>query len=331
MEHQNSRSYSNLEKPFQEAFDAFKSCICFYGIFHVSFISFLCAQLLVFLLFFSYFSQSLAAACGLALFFLTLFCYFVLLFFFQAKKPEQLQNIRARFLESCQAHIPLSDADPSSLLCLSEALDEFAHYLGQRELLFYASNFPIKALIPISEKFKIWLYWKSFHQMKEIFLAKSIEIAIALVKKLPTNIEIHASLAESYTKLCKLYVLPQKIDPSFSLPWISPEYTSPFMKDQFLFYSNKAIEEFKILEDLSSKDPWVLAHLAEIYRLQEKAEDEILQCEELLKLTPHNVELLFKLGILYFKEGYAAKGLRIYEVLQKDTSDKAQKLIEYYS
>jgi len=103
------------------------------------------------------------------------------------------------------------------------------------------------------------------------------------------------------------------------------------MKQQFLLYSNKAIEEFKVLEDLSCRDPWVLAQLAEIYRLQEKAEEEIYQCEELLRLTPDNIELLFKLGVLYFQEGYSAKGLRIYELLQKDPSDKAIKLIQYYN
>jgi len=325
MTNHDSRFHPALENSFQEGFEAFRSCICFYGIFHISFISFLCLQLLSFLLFFSYFSKSLAAACGLAIFFLTLFSYFVLLFFFQAKKPEQFENIRVRFCESFPAD------SSESLLLQSQALEEFVLFLSKQELIFYSSFLRSKSIAPLIEKFKIWLYWKSFHQMKELLFFKSAEILISLVKISPTSIDIHANLAETYAKLCKLYVLPQKVDSSFSLPWISPEYLSPFMKEQFMFYSTKSIEEFKILEDLAPKDPWVLAHLAEIYRLQEKAQEEIIQCEELLKLTPYNMELLFKLGVLYFQEGYSAKGLKIYELLQKDPSDKARKLIEYYN
>ncbi len=47
-----------LEIALHGGYESFKSCIRFYGLFHISFISFLCMQLFAFLLFFSYFSQS---------------------------------------------------------------------------------------------------------------------------------------------------------------------------------------------------------------------------------------------------------------------------------
>jgi tetratricopeptide (TPR) repeat protein len=331
MQNQDHRVPSQLEAALHGGYESFKSCIRFYGLFHISFISFLCMQLLAFLLFFSYFSQSLTAACGLALFFLTLFSYFVLLFFFQAKKPEQLIGIRDRFCSTCKSRLPSLEKNSKSNLTISGALEDFALFLHQKELYFYTPPLKIKALAPLAQKFKIWLHWKNFHQMKEILFLESIEILISLVKQFPTDVDVHASLAGAYTKLCKIYLHPAKIDPSFHLPWTSPEYLTPSMKQQFLLYSDKAIEEFQILEDLSCKDPWIVAQLAEIYRLQEKTEEEISQCEELLRLTPDNVELLFQLGVLYFQEGYSAKGLRIYELLQKDPSDKANKLIQHYS
>lgn len=331
MLNQASRFPPSLEIALEEGYGSFKSCIRFYGLFHVSFISFLCLQLLAFLLFFSYFSQSLAAACGLALFFLTLFSYFVLLFFFQAKKPEQLLSIRAHFCNTCQSLLPFPEETSESRLVLSGALEEFSLFLSQQELLFYSPSISIKALSPLVQKFNIWLHWKNFHQMKEFLFLQSIEILVSLIKQAPIDIELHAALAEAYVKLCKLYIHPKKTDASNSLPWISPEYLSFSMNQQFLLYSNKAIEEFKILEDLACKNPWVLAQLAEIYRLQEKAEKEIHQCEELLLLTPDNVDLLFQLGVLYFQEGYSAKGLKMYELLQKDPSDKAGKLIQHYN
>lgn len=331
MTQQDSRFNPMIENAFREGYRAFHSCIRFYGAFHVGFISFLCMQLLSFLLFFSYFSQSLAAACGLALFFLTLFSYFVLLFFFQAKKPEQFLTIRSRFSQTCQAILPFTKEDPEFLLSLSRSLDEFALFLSQKEIVFYSSNHSIKALNPLIQKFKIWLYWKNFHQMKELLFLQSSELLVLLVKQLPTDLGVHAALAEVYTKLCKLYVHPKKINQASSLPWISPDYLGIPMKEQFLFYSKKAIEECTILENLAPKDPWVLAHLAEIYRLQEKAEEEIRQCEQLLELTPDNTELLFQLGVLYFQEGHSAKGLKIYELLQKEPSNKASQLIQHYS
>ncbi len=328
---EDTRFHSELDSAFKEGYESFKSCVRFYGIFHVSFISFLCLQLISFLLFFSYFSQSLTAACGLALFFLTLFSYFVLLFFFQAKKPQQLLTIRTRFCQTCQAMLAFDREDPESLLTISRALEEFAFFLEKQEPLFYSPIIDVKALVPLVLKFKIWLHWKNFHQIKELLFLQSIEILVSLVKRSPTDLGIHAALAESYTKLSKLYIHPQKIEPEAILPWISPEYLSSSMNEQFLLYSNKALEEFKILEDLAPKDPWVLAHLAEIYRLQEKAEEEIRHCEELLRLTPDNIELVFQLGVLYFREGSSAKGLKMYELLQKVPSDKAVKLIEYYN
>jgi tetratricopeptide (TPR) repeat protein len=300
----------------QEKYRSFQSCIRFYEIFHVSFISFLCLQLLAFLLFFSYFSKSLIAACGLALFFLTLFSYFVLLFFFQAKKPQQFSAIQLQLL----SFIPEEDT-----FLRSQILEEFEHFIAAKEVIFYRSSCLISALAPMLQKFNIWMHWKHFQQMKEILLEESVQHLNSLVKKTPTSLEVHGKLAETYTKLCKLYLAPKK------LPWISPEYSSLAMKRNFQLYSQKAIEEFKILEDLSDQDPWVVAGLAEIYRLQQKAEEEIFQCEKLLELTPNNSDVLLQLGILYFQKGHASKGLKIYELLQRDDVNKAQELIDYYN
>lgn len=256
------------------------------------------------------------AACGLALFFLTLFSYFVLLFFFQAKKPQQFSSLQNQLLSF------LAQDDAFSR---SQILEEFTHFLASEEPVFYKSSIPIPALAPILQKFNIWMHWKHFHQMKELLLEQSIQELNSLVKKTPTNLEVHGKLAETYTKLCKLYLPPK------NLSWVSPEYVGPHLKGMFQIYSQKAVEEFKILEDLSSQDPWALAGLAEIYRLQEKAEEEISQCEKLLELTPDNSDLLLQLGILYFQKGHASKGLKIYELLQRDSSTKAEQLIQYYS
>jgi hypothetical protein len=68
------------------------------------------------LIFFPYFSQSLAAACALALFFLTLFSYCVLLFFFQAKKEEQFLRIRTGLAKEFDT-LPSTDLAEAPDLC----------------------------------------------------------------------------------------------------------------------------------------------------------------------------------------------------------------------
>jgi tetratricopeptide (TPR) repeat protein len=316
------------ESTFFTSYQKFQSCIRFYGYFHIAFISFLCLQLLCFLLFFSYFSQSLVAAFSIALFFLTIFSYFVLLFFFQAKKPEQLLLIRSEFIDACEKQTAFSANSPEYLLTLSSALEEFSTFLGGQSFSFYTTSLSSKALAPLIEKFNIWLHWKNFHSMQEMLLLESAKRLISLIKQAPMDLEAHGNLAEIYMQLSKLYVHPKKLDLSFL--WISPDYFSSEMQEKFLFYSKKAIEEFKILESCSSSDAWIYAHLAEIYRLQERPEEEILQCEKLLEISAQNIEVLFRLGVLYFQQGMNAKALKLYETLLQESPEKAAALIEHY-
>lgn len=318
------------ELAFEEGYQKFKSCIYFYGYFHIGFISFLSLQLLSFLLFFSYFSQSLVAACALAVFFLTLFSYFVLLFFFQAKKPEQMLSIRSNFFKACESHLSHYKDSSTALFMLCTDLHEFVSFLNTKESFFYTSPIPFQTIKPLAEKFKVWLYWKNFHELKELFFLLSIKQLVELVKQAPTDLEVHGNLAKTYLDLSKLYVHPEKSDSSALKVWISPEYTSIQMKEKFLFYSKKALEEFKILEEFSPNNPWVYAHLAEIYRLQGNLPLEIETYEKLLEASPANEEVLFRLGVLYFQLAYNAKGLKTYETLLQESPEKAKELIEHY-
>jgi lipopolysaccharide biosynthesis regulator YciM len=52
--------------------------------------------------------------------------------------------------------------------------------------------------------------------------------------------------------------------------------------------------------------------------------------ETILNLKPDDLETSFKLGTLYFQEGEAAKGLRIYERLKRFHPKYAERLIENY-
>ena len=322
-------SENTLENISKKLYSDFKECSLFYARFHIAFLSFLSVQLFSFLLFFSYFSKLTISAFALALFCLTVFSYFVLIFFFQAKKPQQLLTLRKDFLNSCQQLYRSKNESDTIHLKLSEAANIASDFLTQQEEVFYSFGSLFSAIAPLIEKLRIRLHWKNFHAIKELLLLLSIEELVSMIKQTPTDLEAHASLAQAYSKLSLIYVHPSKTK-EYSLFWIPPEYGSNQMQNKFISCSDRAIEELKILQEYGAGAPWIHAKLAEIYHLQERPKEEIHEHEELIKLAPDDQEVLFRLGVLYFKQGHNGKGLKIYEKLQETLSDKTESLIEYY-
>src|SRR5262245_26633332 len=86
-----------IERFSQEALSFFKQVTRHYALFHITFFSLAIFELFAFVLFFSFLTRSTIFAFSLAGLFLTAFSYFVLLFYFQAKKPQQLLELRSRF------------------------------------------------------------------------------------------------------------------------------------------------------------------------------------------------------------------------------------------
>lgn len=317
---------STLEFVFSSFIVQCKNCFRFYAYFHVLFISFLSIQLLSFLLFFSYFSKSIACASALALFFLTLFSYFVLLFFFQAKKPQQLLSIRNTLLESCQNLFIQKNSTDTPHLQLAQIVLESITLLSEEEHNFYKKEALLLTLTPLSGKCKIRLHWKNFLAMKEFLFSLVLEEITDHIKEVPLDLKAHALLAETYLQHSLLYIPPE----ISSLPWIPAEYFSSLFHQKFLACSTRAIEECSILEEYGEKNIWLYTKLSKIYQLQGDTEKEIQCQEKLLSLSFNDQEALIRLGILYFKQGYNAKGLKIYEELKNNFPTEATQLIEYY-
>jgi len=308
----------------------FRSLTRFYALFHIAFIVALFLQLLSMLLFFSFLTKSTWAAIAIAAFFLTLFSYFVLHFYFQAKKPQQFLELRHEFNDNCIAHLPLEKGSIDYHLSLMNAFLEIAHDLTNKESSFYSVSRSLKTLSPLLEKFSIWVHWKDVHKMKELLLLSSINETVAVVKIRPTNLEAHASLASVYLNLSKIYLDPRKVNPESPLLWISPEYASKIMQEKFHSASDRAIEELKILNEYAPNDPWIHAELAQIYHDKELPELEINEYETLLKIRPSDQELLYRLGVLYFEQGHNSQGLKVYEQLKAADEEAAESLIGHY-
>jgi hypothetical protein len=252
-----------IQQHCAKALEQFKKITKSYVLFHMLFFGLAFLEVLSFLIFFSFLTKSALLAFSLAGLFLTAFSYFVLLFYFQAKKPEQLIQLREEYLEACTTSFALEKTSLS--IALAQAMYRLSDLLEGQEAHFYRLKIWIPALEPLIEKFSTWSHWKDTHHMREMLLRVSVQEQIKRVKYAPADIETHAALASSYIVLCKLYRDPRKSLSEESTQWIPSDYSSEEMQQKFKTAAERAIEEFKILDNYSPNDSWIHAQLADLY------------------------------------------------------------------
>ncbi len=301
----------------EQVLKQFKTVTRSYTVFHIVFFSLGLLELVSFILFFSFFTKSSLVAFALAAILLTVFSYFVLLFYYQGKKPEQLFELRKQFL--------LTHKDPQTTIASTLDLIE---QLDRLEYTYYRLPKYFTTLSPLLQKFSCWSHWKDVHQMKELLLLSVIEQTIEIVKERPLDLQSHSSLGDAFMELSKLYTDPGELRPTL---WTSSEYQSPEMKERFTKAAEKALIEFQIVKHFAPQNAWVHAKLASIYKSLGRSKDEIREYEAILQLSPQDKEVLLCLGILYFQVGQTAQALEIYEQLkQSDDPAAAQELISHY-
>lgn len=296
----------------------FKKIIRSYIFFHLFFIGLLGTEIAAFCLFLTFLSKSALIAFSIAGIILTVFSYLVLLFYFQMKKPEQFIDLRNWFMQLCKQNLPKAIATPEYHLSLANAAYRFAHHLNKHESTLYEISPITHSINSFIRKFSNFYHHKDLHKMKEILLLVSITEHIQLIKQMPTNLEAHASLANGYVALSKIYLAKNGSAPS-------KEY-----EEKFKTVSEKAIQEFQIIDHYSPNDPWVQAQLASCYHDLKMFREEIISYENILKLCPNDKEIMFRLGILYFQQGLSARGLYIYEELKALGFSRADELIDFY-
>lgn len=309
-----------------QAVDKFRRVTRFYALFHIGYFAAGAAELLSLLLFFPFFAKSSLLAFSIGAVFLTVFSYFVLRFYFQAKKPEQFLHVKNSFIESCKNGLPPTLDPATHHASLIHAVYRLIGMLDGQEHQYYTLPKQFHTLAALLEKFSLWCHWKDVHQMKEILHHFCIGQRIERVKEQPIDLEAHASLANSYIALYKEY-LPKTAPP---YAFIAREYASEEIKKKFQAVASKAIQEFKILDAYAPNDPWVYAQLAAIYHDLQLPEKEIEAYETLLRIAPQDKELLFRCGILYFEQGQTAQGLKAYDALKKLKDFRADELIKFY-
>ncbi len=273
--------------------------------------------------------DSIFIALALGAIFLTSFTYLVLLFYYQARKPEQMTSLLTRFVSSCRTSLGVPQGVALHHLSVAETLIKLSHYLSDYEWRFVKSpDFFSQFSRPIA-RFSAYCYWHDVFRFKQLLLHAAIEEHLNQIRATPTDLEVHASLANSYVVLSQIYKEPKGKDETHPRLKNYKKHAALF-DEKFKTAASLAIEEFRILSHYAPNDPWVHEQLASGYHELDLHDEEILEIETLLNLRPQDKEILFRLGMLYFQQGFNAKGLQVFEELKKANFRKAEDLIAAY-
>ena len=290
--------------------------------FHLIFFLFLLGQVAAFIHLLSSSGNSSLLACLLASLVLSTFTYFILHFYLQTRKNDKLHLICSDFVQEHQASSYKEEAN----LFLANAVYRFAASLEEKEYTVLSSPLPLASLRRAMKKANFFLMWKDIITLRELLLLVSVRQHVDLIKERPTDLETHASLANTYVAIARLYLAPTSPD----LTWTHRFYDKEPLKERFTKATEKALQEFEIIDNYAPDDPWVHAQLALCYHDLHMYAEEIKAYETILTLCPDDKEVMYRLGVLYFRQGVNAKGLRIYEELLRLGYSRVEQLLSYY-
>ena len=163
---------------------------------------------------------------------------------------------------------------------------------------------------------------------------QALQMMFSWIKYYPNDLTLHRDLAMLYRSLSQIYQKPvvqqEGEQGNLSLAFLQQQYEKSDIQEKKQKAAYLAIQELRVIIHYVPHDPWALLQIAEIYRELEIKEEERKAYEELLLADPHNGEVYYRLGKLYFELGKMAEGLHLYQELQNRRDPKASHLIELY-
>lgn len=325
---------TEIKKVIEPLFPKLDRLLTSYIKFNLFFLILGLAEIITLIFSFRYLADSALLAFSFGFIFLTFFSYFILRLYFQTQKPIQLEELKKSYEKNCKALFHYEEGNLEKYVTLANAYCKLANSLHKKESKgFKLPNFLVNnssSLNKALENFSSWWLFEDVHKMKEILLLGAVDEHIKIVKCEPTSQAAHAALANAYVMLSGLYACLDKIE-SRDEKQKAPLRVSSEMEQKFRLTAERAIEEFKIICDYAPNDPWVHKQLAFSYHDLQMPIEEINEYETVLKINPDDKDTLYKLGVLYFQQGFNAKGLRLYEELKKFNQKKADQLIKFYA
>jgi tetratricopeptide (TPR) repeat protein len=258
---------------------------------------------------------SIAVALVGALFLFTLFSYFSLRVYFASEKRSRFQEIQKDFLTLLKGAYGGEGSTLEERKFVTLAILQAAEQLEGKEYQIFPSRWRW------FEGFLSTYFWHDILTIRESLLKAVIEEEIEMIKLYPLDPELHVALANGYTQLGELYKKERRGGEKFQ----------KILQKKFSQATEKALVEFKILRQYDPKDPWILFQLAYTFGDLGRKIDELTAYEEASRLRPHDLDVLQKLGTLYFQSDRALEGLEIFDKLRKVDRDRADALISHYS
>ncbi len=270
------------------------------------------------------FTVDAVVAISLASIMLLVFLFYVTRLYLKESLFQKALEVKNKIEEKAKKESMEADerAELFSRLALA------THYLPVN--LVHTSFFP-KFFEKFLNRVLTFITWTPLHTLGEVFFLASGDEHIQQIKKDPTNLPLHAHLANLYVMLSHHYLEPIKAKPF--LPWPGIFLTSSARATLELkaeISSKNALEELNILQAFAPDELWVHDQLAISYKELKMPEKEIEECEAILRLCPDDHQACLRLGILYFSQGKNAKGLELYEQLRQVQPLLAEELIEHY-
>jgi tetratricopeptide (TPR) repeat protein len=290
-----------------------------YALFHVTFLFLFFVELFLLLIFFSFSPKTILLPTSIAITIVTIFSYFVLRFYFQAKKPQEFLTIQEELTQNFQ--------DSPKELFLE--IDQFLQRLQHQKKCYDQVPLLLQPLEPLIKKFNAWCHFTDVLFMQELLYSYKIQTQLKLIKKEPLDINLHRALAQTYISLYKIFHIP--FHEKDRHPFLVQKLSSGEIKEKFLKSTACAIEELKIVLHYAQSDEEALMTLAHIYHDLNQKDEEKKTYKTLLEIgTSNEREVRLQLGILYFELGEVSQGLLIYDYLQKISDPKALELISFY-
>ena len=266
---EDNSGFLDIDSLIQSGTKRLKRLLHLHALFHVISSIIFAIELSIFIYYLVHIPKSIPVALSLSSLVLTFFVYLVFLFYFQTKKPEQFFDLRDWFIYESEKNVA-SSSESESLLFLANAAYRFSQSLEKLEYNCYRIPKSIESLSNLIRKLSFTWHGKDLIKMKELLFLFSIEQHIKLIKKEPTDLEVHASCANTHLSLSQLYE------------------QSPYEEHakRFEVSIGRAIEEFKILNTYVPNDPWVIAQLASCYHDLKEYQKEIDEYERILSICP---------------------------------------------
>lgn len=200
-----------IETQVHVALNKFQRILNSYALFHLSFLLILSLQLIstLVLLFTNPISPIFAITLGAL--FLSFFSYLIINYYFQEKKPDQFVEIKKEFFEGCRKIISLDLDDHDYHLSLANSAHQLSAYIMQKQIYGFSIP-PFKFLETTFLKLSFYLHYKDLQMMQELLMKESIQEHIELIKKRPTDLQVHTSLANTYIATAKIYTIPTTLE-----------------------------------------------------------------------------------------------------------------------